>query len=481
MSQGTRSPNTRRVVVVGAGIAGLAAAHTLRSVPDEGMPEVVVLEASSRSGGLIRTENTTQGMVEWGPEGLFATPPMRATLGDLGLDVITPNTSSSGSMLALGGRLRPLPLQLVRGSVPPPSAVVDLVRHGVLRPRDVLRILAEPALSLRRRPPDTLASTYSHLLGRRAMERLMAPFAEGVLGAPADRLADSVVPRPAGRSLLMASLRSRTSTASGGMVTVVGGMSRLVDALAEALDVRLNTRVITIHQAGDRYEVVTDDRVIDADVVIMATPPPTTARILEEVAPRVSAALATVTMTSSAVLQVNAVRSDGSSIESFPSGGWLAAPEENPLIAAGSFVGHKWPHLGCPGRVRVIIRRPDLLSDEDELLIARALDETEQLLNVCTRRDTAQLHRSQSSLPMRAPATAAQIQLAKAALPPSMHLAGTAETVVGVSAAFASGLRAATAVQQEATRTAGRSGGLLSAERSGNESGANSQQQKQCQ
>ena len=239
MSAGTTTTPTQRVVIVGAGIAGLAAAHALRISPPDRRPDVVVLEATSRPGGLIRTENSAEGLVEWGSEGLFAPPPMRATLAALGLELVAPSRSSSGSMLALGGRLRPLPLQLVRGSVPPPSAVVDLVRNGVLRPRDVLRILAEPVLSLHRRPPDTLAGTYGYLLGRRAMERLMAPFAEGVLGAPADQLADAVISRPHGRSLLLASLRQHTSTTSGGMVTVAGGMSQLIDALAQPLDVRL--------------------------------------------------------------------------------------------------------------------------------------------------------------------------------------------------------------------------------------------------
>ena len=204
--------------------------------------------------------------------------------------------------------------------------------------------------------------------------------------------------------------------------------------------------MVTIQQADDRYQVVTDDMVVDSDVVIMATPPLATARILGQLAPLASAALGSVTMTSSVVLQFDAVRNDSSSMESFHSGGWLGAPEENPVIAAGSFVGHKWPHLYCPDRIRAIIRRADLLRMDDDALIAQAIPELEHLLNVRTRRDTLQLHRWESSLPMRQLETAEQIDRAKASLPPSLHLAGIAETVVGVSAAFAAGQRVASSV-----------------------------------
>lgn len=44
---------TAKIVIVGAGIAGLAAAHTLRK---NGFKEVVVLEGSDRIGGRIHTE-----------------------------------------------------------------------------------------------------------------------------------------------------------------------------------------------------------------------------------------------------------------------------------------------------------------------------------------------------------------------------------------------------------------------------------------
>ena len=43
----------RRAVIVGGGIAGLAAAHALANAPDA--PQVTIVEASPRLGGRITT------------------------------------------------------------------------------------------------------------------------------------------------------------------------------------------------------------------------------------------------------------------------------------------------------------------------------------------------------------------------------------------------------------------------------------------
>ena len=61
----------RRVLVVGAGITGLAAAHRVTELNDslDGRDfEPLVLEASSRAGGTITTERHGEFLIEGGPE-----------------------------------------------------------------------------------------------------------------------------------------------------------------------------------------------------------------------------------------------------------------------------------------------------------------------------------------------------------------------------------------------------------------------------
>ena len=65
---------SERVVVIGAGVAGLAAARALRnSAPDI---EIVVLEAQRRCGGLVETVRSPPGFViEHGADSVVTTKP----------------------------------------------------------------------------------------------------------------------------------------------------------------------------------------------------------------------------------------------------------------------------------------------------------------------------------------------------------------------------------------------------------------------
>jgi protoporphyrinogen oxidase len=94
------------VVVVGAGLAGLAAAWELR----QAAADVIVLESGRRAGGVTVTEQRDGFVVEGGPDGFLAAEPelpdlaRELTLGDRVVDQL-----ATGSMLWTGRDLVPLP------------------------------------------------------------------------------------------------------------------------------------------------------------------------------------------------------------------------------------------------------------------------------------------------------------------------------------------------------------------------------------
>src|SRR5262245_41328812 len=99
------------VVVVGAGISGLAVAYRLQqALPDA---EITVLEQRDRPGGTVWTERQEGFQVEAGPNGFLDTKPSTLALcRDLGLaDRLIPadEAASKNRYLFLGDRLRRLP------------------------------------------------------------------------------------------------------------------------------------------------------------------------------------------------------------------------------------------------------------------------------------------------------------------------------------------------------------------------------------
>jgi len=94
-----------RVVVVGAGVAGLAAAWDLAQAG----ADVTVLESERRPGGVIVTERRDGFLVEGGPDGfLAAEPELPALAGDLGIADRLVTQRARGSSLWTGKQFEPL-------------------------------------------------------------------------------------------------------------------------------------------------------------------------------------------------------------------------------------------------------------------------------------------------------------------------------------------------------------------------------------
>ncbi len=95
-----------KVIVVGAGIAGLAAAWELARV---GVGDVTVLESERRAGGVIVTEHVQEFIVEGGPDGFLAgEPELPALATELGIADRLVNQQARGTALWNGKELAPL-------------------------------------------------------------------------------------------------------------------------------------------------------------------------------------------------------------------------------------------------------------------------------------------------------------------------------------------------------------------------------------
>lgn len=507
----------RRVVVVGAGISGLAAAHHLQSVAPA--VEVVVLERSDRVGGMVQTEIVDGRVIELGPEGFVSNRPEALDLVDaVGLadELIVDGPAARQTFIARGERLLPLPYGVMN---PDRTAAADLLRSPLLGVRGRLRLMAEPLIPRRRpnrdslpgtsrwskrlraatpeadqpitradeRPPvdehsanrtgaagnadadgsadgagsvdnegaagsawsggtdvhddESVAAFVRRRFGDEMLTALVDPLIGGIHGSSTDELsADMLVPAlrrielDGGSVALTALRRSRRSgrrpipAAESAprrplppLVSLRRGMGSLTDAVAHQLkgSIRLGIGVTSIEPtaalpapptprsvaAGEgssprRWRVRCDNgSVLDADAVIVATPPGVTAELLTPLAAATAAEIGAMPWGSSTTVSLTWAPGQ---VTLDMGTGYLVPAGEGGVVAACTFTTAKWHHRSADGStmVRCFMRGDDVGSMSDDELVAAARDELRRRVGVTALPADASVRRVPVALPV---------------------------------------------------------------------------------
>jgi oxygen-dependent protoporphyrinogen oxidase len=130
------------------------------------------------------------------------------------------------------------------------------------------------------------------------------------------------------------------------LVTLDGGLGRLVDALTGRLAGRVVTAaaVESVRRAGPSWVVRTADAEFAADVVVLATPAHASARLLAQVAPGAAAILDEIPYVDVATITLAYARED---VPSLPTDGTgvLVPPVEGSLLVGCTWLSSKWPYL----------------------------------------------------------------------------------------------------------------------------------------
>ncbi|HJQ34198.1 MAG TPA: protoporphyrinogen oxidase [Pyrinomonadaceae bacterium] len=314
--------NRRRVVIVGGGVSGLAAAHRLLELQDSAERgraplEILLLEASGRVGGTVRTYRREGFLLEGGPDSFISEKPEALALARrLGLAdrIIQTNERHRRSFVVRGGRLRPTPegFQLLA-----PSRMLPFLTTDIFTWRGKARMALDLVLPRRktngREDDESLAAFVRRRLGREALERMAQPMVGGIYTADPEALSlRATMPRflemeRRHRSLILAMWRAGRRAeedarhgrgASGARYSLFlsfdEGTQVLTDALAARLpaeSIRLNTRVESLSYGrggaaggGRRWLLRTSGgEEIDADAVCLALPAYASARLLHDV------------------------------------------------------------------------------------------------------------------------------------------------------------------------------------------------------
>ena len=368
------------VVVIGGGIAGLAAAYELELAE----LDVCLLEASPRLGGVIHTERTDGWVIDEGPDALLAQKPAAVELchelgiGDRLISTQLPRTA----YVLRDGRLRPL----VEGSILGfPVGVGALARSSLFTWPGKLRIGCEVVVPRAHEGDESIASFIRRRFGTEALDYLGEPLLAGIHAGEAERLStQALFPRLAEAERragsVLRSLRTLRVTPSprGAFVSLPHGLGELVDALSAALrsgTVRLSAAVTGLHRARV-FTIESREASFQARAVILCVPAYVAAGLLHGIDTTLAAFCDSVPYASTATAAFGYRREQ---VRHPLDGSGFVVPrvERNPLLAA-TWVTSKWHGRAPDGHVllRGFLgggRDPHRLerSDEDLLQIAQ--------------------------------------------------------------------------------------------------------------
>ena len=468
-----------RVVVVGGGISGLAAAWELTggaSARTAG-PEVVVLERGGRLGGALRSEEVGHRTVDVGPDGFLGRRPEAAQLArEVGLAEALVPLAGRGASVS-GARQAPTDARSVGAGRAHPVLADGPLGHsepaGAARPGPRRRSLPRPG----GRGPigdRSVGPLVANKLGRRVVDALVDPLVGGIHAGSVDDMSTAaafpaLLVAAQRRGSLMRALRAEMPAPDPDgpplFWALDGGMAALVGAVAGG--VRGRGGEIRIGVAAERLErraaggwtVWAGGTAVEADGVVLAVPAPVTAGLLRPHDEEAAALLDAIDY-ASVTLVTFRIGVDDVPADRYGTG-FLVPRRSPPLdrdhddwaVTACTYLDRKWPHLARDGEVllraslgRVDDRRAEEWSDRE--VVERAWRELGALMGVTGQPQEALVTRFPGAFPqyrVHHLLRTAGVQAATARLG-GLAVAGAAYRGVGIPACIASGRDAAHAL-----------------------------------
>lgn len=436
---------TRRVVVVGGGVAGLATAYRLVSA---GL-EAVVLEAEREPGGKVRSAEVGGLDLEAGPDSLLGRKPWAVELcRELGLgDDLAPPAPVPTHVYTDRGLLR-----FPSGPFGISTDVGELMRWPGMSLAGKLRAGADLLLPRRSEDGDeSLGSLLRRRIGDEATEALVAPLLGGLFAGDVDRLSvRATFPELAAwerehGSLVRgakAQMRAAASRRPGEepppmFLRLRGGLRRLVDALAAALGperLRLGVPVSAVERVREGYRILADGGALEADAVVLACPAFTAAELLAPLAPTAAPLLEAIPYVSTAVVLLVYPEGTGPAL---PNSSGFVVPRGKLAITAATFVSRKWPEEGFGDRavVRCFVGATgseDLVDQPDEDIVEGVGRQLAAIVDLPDRPEAARVIRWPRAMPQYEVGHLERVDEVERDLPPGLYVVGQAYRGAGI-------------------------------------------------
>lgn len=392
-----------RVVVIGGGISGLAAAYRIRqSLPTA---HITLLEAATHPGGNIRSFQDEGYLWEAGPNGFLDSKPDTLQLcHELRIDdqlIGASEESRKHRYLCLQGRLIALPASPLR-----------FLTTKALSFQGKIALLGEPLRRPRRSrahvDEESVHEFAVRRFGSETADTLVDALVTGIWGGNTKELSlAAAFPRLAKYEAEAGSVFRgfwRSTSKRARLWSFRGGMQTLTDALAASLqaELRLNTTVTRLEVDNGQWKV--HGKAAEtwlADAVILTVPAPVQAKLLGSIDRGIAREFEAIPYNRIAVVALGYCSSDVPIHEGF---GYIA-----PQNSRRDVLGVQWCSSIFPGRApqdRVLwralvggVHRAELLDFDDAALISRVHREMQTVLNVTGVPVFARVHRWPRAIP----------------------------------------------------------------------------------
>jgi len=272
---------SKKILILGAGISGLAAAYWLNK---DGL-DIIVLEQNSEPGGAMISRRENSYLVDYGPNsGLETTPLIRQIVDGVGLtdEMIYANEAGNIRYILRDNCLHPLPMT-------PPA----FFKTKLFSTKAKLRLFAEPFIG---KSVDgyyqSISQFVTRRLGQEFLDYAINPFVAGVYAGNPDELSvKSAFPKLYRLEEVYGGLikgmikgakerkqRAEQSKQSAKMFSFKNGMQSFPNAIAKKLEgkVNYNCTIEKIERLNDDYTVTYiqngEVKKLDAGIIISTIP-----------------------------------------------------------------------------------------------------------------------------------------------------------------------------------------------------------------
>ena len=493
----------KRVIIIGGGITGLAAAYRLVERRSESGKRVdlTLLEAGSRVGGIVQTRERDGFLLERGPDSFISEKPAALALVkrlDLESHLIETNQHYRRSFIVRDGQLLRVPegFQLLA-----PARWWPFLKSDVFswpgKARMALDLLLPRRALNGNNADESLAEFVRRRLGAEALERMAQPMVGGIYTADPERLSLlATMPRflemeREHRSLIRAlrkqnsrtvskDTQSESSTGTSGaryslFLSFDRGMQVLTDTLAKRISsfgsqlstgagqtvIRVNNAIESIRldeavsERSRKWKLTTrDNETLFADAICVALPAYISSRLLATVDPELASELDQITYASSATINLGFRREHiPHPLDGF---GFVVPFIEKRSLIACTFSSVKFADRAPAGHVllRAFVGgalQPELLKLDEDKLLTRVLGDLRDLLGIERAPLFTEVTKWERSMPQYHVGHLERIKRIEARLArlPGLFLAGNAYAGLGIPDCIRSGEAAADRIYED--------------------------------